>query len=169
MGLTAAAFTLGRSIDLIINSAASVNFREALIRPSASIRNSLNETHCPVQTGAGNCPVVQVSTCYVHGFHGQINEANHARRTMDPTRTQGHFEVEAFWLTAGSTAAVKLQQRDPILPRSPDRTGGSRVPSVWLNDTYTFTKWMGEQVLLKASCRAGPDHSTAKYCGEYPE
>ncbi|MBK8970077.1 MAG: SDR family oxidoreductase [Hahellaceae bacterium] len=154
LGLTDGAFnTLGRSLDLIINSAASVNFREALDQAISINTNSLNEI-IALSRLAGDCPVVQVSTCYVHGFHsGLINESNHRPAGQwIPRAPQGYFEVESVLADLqAKIAAVKLEQRDPILLEEALIELGVRESHRYgWNDTYTFTKWMGEQVLLKA-------------------
>mgnify|MGYP000350116269 FL=1 len=152
-GLETDAFTaLAQKIDLIVNSAASVNFREALDR--ALKINTLSLYNIIELSKRGNdIPVVQVSTCYVNGFNkGDIYEETKAPFHRKIRRNEkGAFQIEG------------------LIHRLKDKISYSRVPSDskadqenalvdlgiaqsnsygW-NDTYTFTKWMGEQLLIE--------------------
>jgi dTDP-4-dehydrorhamnose reductase len=70
-GLPKAAFhALARRVDLVINAAASVNFREAL--DEALAINASACEHIAELTRAGNAPLIQVSTCYVNGYNRAI-------------------------------------------------------------------------------------------------
>ncbi len=83
-GMSRTAFlTLAGELDGIINSAASVNFREELDKALAintfSLRNIIE-----LAEAAGNIPVIQVSTCSVNGF----NQGSMREGAVSPARAQ---------------------------------------------------------------------------------
>ena len=85
---------LAKNVDLVVNSAASVNFREELDK--ALIINALSLHHlADFAEAAGNIPVLQVSTCYVNGFNsGAIYEKNIDPAGEDiPLHQDGYYEV----------------------------------------------------------------------------
>lgn len=132
---------------LVINAAASVNFREPLDQALAI--NTLSLHHLTALARAAGAPLVQVSTCYVHGYRrGDIFEDS-----RHPTGR--HVDVDGL--------AARLQQEiDRVRARVQARGGGAGQLAQALtalgireanrhgwNDTYTFTKWMGEQLALQ--------------------
>lgn len=152
-GLNTADFnTLINKVDVVVNSAASVNFREAL--DQALLINALSLYNiAEFSQLAGHIPVFQVSTCYVNGF----NQGDLAENNVEPTSglipydANGYYKVEAL--------IDELQNKISVLKDS--FTGNELDDQLvalgiaesnrfgW-NDTYTFTKWMGEQILRKA-------------------
>jgi len=155
---------LANKIDLIVNSAASVNFREALDK--ALKINTLCLHNIVELSSLGNdIPVVQVSTCYVNGFNkGDIYEETSAPSGRDYSRKDKIIRTEKG-----------LYQIEELVSRLKDKISNARIPSDskeeqtkalvdlgiaeakhygW-NDTYTFTKWMGEQLLIeKLDCKS---------------
>lgn len=143
---------LAGNVDLVINSAASVNFREeldvALKINTLSLSNIVEFSRL-----GGNMPVLQVSTCYVNGFNkGFMPESNVTPAGMPLVKNaRGYFEVEEL--------LEELQKKiDVIHSRYIGESlklklidlGIEEANRYGWNDTYTFTKWMGEQILYKA-------------------
>ena len=155
LGLTPRAFReLGDSLDVVINMAANVNFREPLDQALRVNTYSLRALTELVQRG-DRCRFLQVSTCYVHGRRsGLITERNNA-----PVGRHGVREGEA-----ACTGADALLQRlddcvDGVRARVPDEDereqamidcGVEQAQRHGWNDTYTMTKWLGEQLLFDA-------------------
>lgn len=154
-GLDAEAFEqLANDLDVVINSAASVNFREPL--DDALRINALSLYTIIRLVQARKIPVVHVSTCYVNGFNqGLIEEAVGApARVLLPrlgALPLSPYEVEPLIAdlqqTIGSladrVADAKLRSAELV------ELGLQEAHRYGWNDTYTFTKWMGEQLLLK--------------------
>jgi nucleoside-diphosphate-sugar epimerase len=143
-GLGATAFRdLARRTGLVINAAASVNFREPL--DQALHINTFSLRHLTALARLADAPLVQVSTCYVHGYRrGDIHE--------DAMRREGQpGDVES--LAAGllqKIARVRARVKDPeLLERELTALGIREANRHGWNDTYTFTKWMGEQLALQ--------------------
>lgn len=152
-GLPAARFAeLASRIDVVINAAASVDFREPLDHALAI--NALSPRHLGAFARAAGAPLVQVSTCYVNGYHtGEITE-----RTLPPACAalprlhDSCHDVEALIVrlqaeigrivTATPDAQRRARRLTDLGIREANRHG-------W-NDTYTFTKWLGEQLALRA-------------------
>lgn len=154
-GLTEAEFkALANQVDLIINSAASVNFREELDQALLINTLSLNQIMSLART-AGDIPVVQVSTCYVNGFNqGDMREENvvPAGRAIPRHTTHGYFMVEDV-IARLQRKIARLRQKYPAdskeLKQKLIELGIEEANRYGWNDTYTFTKWMGEQLLMK--------------------
>src|SRR5690606_40105203 len=85
---------VARQIDLVINCAASVNFREPL--DEALLINTLSLHSIIKLAKVKQAAVVHVSTCYVNGFNsGLIAETVGAPKHRRIERTQqGFYEVE---------------------------------------------------------------------------
>jgi len=122
-GLASARFAeLARDVDVVVNAAASVDFREPL--DEALAINTLSLRHVTAFARVANAPLVHVSTCYVNGYNrGEMRE-----------------EVVA---PAGGADPERLRRRLTDL-------GIAQAQRHAWNDTYTFTKWLGEQVALRA-------------------
>ena len=143
---------LAAKIDAVVNCAASVNFREELDRAlkinTYSLRNIVELSDL-----AGNIPVIQVSTCYVNGFNkGHIHESLSKPARVDiPRHREGYFEVgnliEELELKINQTQE-KYEGKE--LKRQLVDLGIREAHACGWNDTYTFTKWLGEQLLLKS-------------------
>lgn len=147
--------TLSGKLDLIINSAASVNFREALDQALQINTLSLNNILALAKSNANEnpTPVVQVSTCYVNGFNrGIIRE-----EILGPESDL----IDAIDADSYDIQPVmnKLQEKiDTIKSRSgTDKKQQEKLIQLGIqqsrhygwNDTYTFTKWLGEQLLIQ--------------------
>jgi fatty acyl-CoA reductase len=153
-GLDPQAFqALAARTGLVINAAASVNFREPLDQALAI--NTLSRHPMTAGARAAGAPLVQVSTCYVNGYRqGDMREevVHPAGRAAIRRGADGHYEVEALAegllrkierVRARVQDAGRLEQALTALGiREANRHG-------W-NDTYTFTKWMGEQLAMRA-------------------
>ncbi|GAA3952005.1 fatty acyl-CoA reductase [Allohahella marinimesophila] len=152
LGMGAEAFeALGSELDLIINSAASVNFREAL--DQALLINTLSlKSLMSLSEVNGRCKFLQVSTCYVHGKRpGVIFEQNNAPvgDAGVEARPGGRFDVDALMRHLQSAAAaVKAAAPDAeAAEHALIELGVEESRLRGWNDTYTMTKWLGEQML----------------------
>jgi fatty acyl-CoA reductase len=156
-GLDKSAFAgIASELNLIINSAASVNFREAMdqaLEINTLCLNNIvalaNYKSAPQRV----TPVVQVSTCYVNGLNkgvmreevaapasGLIDAIDHDTYAIDKVIAKLQQKIEG--IRTRFTNKVKQDQKLIELGISQSRHYG------W-NDTYTFTKWMGEQLLIQ--------------------
>ena len=151
-GLEAGEFArLGQSVDLIINSAASVDFREPL--DSALSINALSLYQIARLSRQRRIPVVQVSTCYVNGFNrGVITEDvwGPARLPLQKS-ISGYYEIdgllERLQKQVQSVCELGLSEKDR--EQAMIELGVREARDAGWNDSYTFTKWIGEQILLK--------------------
>ena len=152
-GLPLAEFNaLARRIDLVINAAASVNFREAL--DEALAINALSVQNVAELARIANAPLVQVSTCYVNGYNrGDMLEQNVTpARAAIPRHADGHFDLYGLLKhLQHRVAAIKADTSDAEqLTRRLTELGIAEANYHGWNDTYTFTKWMGEQLAMQA-------------------
>ncbi|MFE8073360.1 fatty acyl-CoA reductase [Marinobacteraceae bacterium S3BR75-40.1] len=143
---------LTESVDVIINSAASVNFREAM-DTALSINALCLHNLADFAEAAGEIPVIQISTCYVNGYNkGTIREGVSAPTSGLIARDEeGDFNV-ADTLTTLQQKCDDLKTRltDPdALANALTELGQREAHRYGWGDTYTFTKWLGEQILLK--------------------
>lgn len=151
-GLPAARFVeLAGRIDVVINAAASVNFREPL--DQALMINALSLHHLTSLARAANAPLIQISTCYVNGYNrGDMREQIvHPTGVSIPRHRDGYYDVEALiGKLQQKIEQVKASVRDPKLrERRLTELGISESNRHGWNDTYTFTKWMGEQLAMR--------------------
>jgi nucleoside-diphosphate-sugar epimerase len=147
---------LAAATHLVINAAASVNFREPL--DQALLINTLSLRHLTALARAADAPLVQVSTCYVNGCRrGDIREeAIHpAGRKAIPRHRDGGYDVEALIEAlqrriAFAKAHAQAHGREPQqLAQALTALGIREANRHGWNDTYTFTKWMGEQLAMR--------------------
>ncbi|MAL99702.1 MAG: dehydrogenase [Alteromonadaceae bacterium] len=143
---------LASKIDVVINSAASVNFREELDK-ALTINTLCLRNLIEFARDAGDIPVLQVSTCYVNGFNkGNMHEdvvRPHSGRLV--RHADGYYEVEdLITVLLDKVADVKARYSGDQLKDKLIELGIREAHHYGWNDTYTFTKWMGEQLLLKA-------------------
>ncbi len=143
---------LAARTGLVINAAASVNFREPLDQALAI--NTLGLRQLTALARAAGAPLVQVSTCYVNGYRqgDMLEEVAHpAGRTPIPRGADGHYEVEALVKRLERRIdSVRARVRDPRkLEQALTALGIREANRHGWNDTYTFTKWMGEQLALR--------------------
>jgi fatty acyl-CoA reductase len=164
-GLKGDAFSqIASQLDLVINSAASVNFREAMDQALQINALSLNNIIALANQGSKNTtPVVQVSTCYVNGLNKglMLEEVAASASGLIKKKENGLFDV--------ATVITSIQKKiDALQVRFQNPTGKGLTSQDhakfkealiqlgikesrhygW-NDTYTFTKWLGEQLLLQ--------------------
>jgi len=142
---------LAARIDVIINAAASVNFREPL--DQALSINALSLHHLTALARAADAPLIQVSTCYVNGYNrGEIREQLVPPAGAPiPRHRDGYYDVEALVARLEQKMEhIKSVTRDTSLRERRLTELGIRESNRhgW-NDTYTMTKWMGEQLAMR--------------------
>ncbi len=143
---------LARSTDIVINSAASVNFREAL-DTALSINAQCLRNLAAFAEAAGPVPVVHISTCYVSGYNtGTIVEGVSAPSSgLVPRDEDGYFNTDPILAALHrKIMEVKANCTDSEARVAALTDLGQREANRYgWGDTYTFTKWLGEQILLK--------------------
>jgi alcohol-forming fatty acyl-CoA reductase len=152
-GMDAAAFKkLAGRIDAFVNSAASVNFREELDK-ALQINTLCLSNVAALADLNPDMAVVQVSTCYVNGKNsGQITESV-IKPTGEaiPRSTNGYYEIEELvHLLEDKIADVRARYSGKALEKKLVELGIREANHYGWSDTYTFTKWLGEQLLMKA-------------------
>ncbi len=147
---------LARRITLVVNSAATVTFDERVdwaVELNARGPGRLLR----FAQDAGNVPFLHVSTCYVCGArHGVMAEdfsaPEPARETLPRNAHTGAFDFEGVLASLLSEAqdVVDLHGSDSETSRKALIEIGMRSARRYgWNDTYTFTKWIGEQFLIR--------------------
>ncbi|MGC8121674.1 fatty acyl-CoA reductase [Marinobacter sp. VGCF2001] len=143
---------LAEDMDAVINSAASVNFREELDKALAINTLSLNNIVGLADLNP-ELAVLQVSTCYVNGMNsGQVTEAviKPAGESV-PRSPEGFYETDALVrLLQDKIEDVQARYSGKVLEKKLVDLGIREANRYGWSDTYTFTKWLGEQVLMKA-------------------
>lgn len=152
-GLAPEAFArLASRLNLIINSAASVNFREALDQ-ALSINTLCLKNIVALSKAAGSIPVMQISTCYVNGFNrGLMHEQLVTPASgLIPRREDGSFEVQNLIADFSEKIEHIYARYAPGHKREHKliQLGTKMARHYGWNDTYTLTKWMGEQLLVQ--------------------
>ncbi|GGE68547.1 hypothetical protein GCM10011533_21150 [Streptosporangium jomthongense] len=152
-GLEPEAFRkLAGTIDVVVNSAASVNFREQL-DTALSINTLCLENIAELARQNPSLAVVQVSTCYVNGMNaGQVTESVIKPAGEDiPRNPEGYYDIEELLRVLNdSIADVRSRYTGKMLERKLVDLGIREANRYGWSDTYTFTKWLGEQLLMKA-------------------
>jgi len=146
---------LTRRITLVVNSAATVTFDERL--DLAVELNALGPQRLlQFAKDAGNLPLMHVSTCYVCGARkGTIVEdlsAPEPARELLPRLPDGSFDLDRLvaCLRADVQAiCAKFGAETETCRRKLIDCGMSWSRKYGWNDTYTFTKWIGEQLLVR--------------------
>ena len=146
---------LARDVDIVVNAAASVDFREPL--DEALAINTLSLRHVTGFARVAGAPLVHVSTCYVNGYNrGEMREqivapAGAAGGAI-PRHRDGWYDVDALIASLQrKIERVRARGGDPErLRRRLTDLGIAQAQRHGWNDTYTFTKWLGEQVALRA-------------------
>ncbi len=143
---------LAGEVDLVINCAALAVFDAPLDQALQS--NALGPLH--VLEFAREVPnppfIAHVSTCYVNNLAGPVFETTPVPDASDPHDPGGRFdaddEIEAL--------RRRVQEVEQNGPQDPDQrrqqlvaTGLERARSRGWNDTYTFTKALGEQLFVR--------------------
>lgn len=147
---------LSRRITLVVNSAATVTFDERL--DLAVELNTLGPSRLlTFAQDAGSIPFLHVSTCYVCGARtGTMVEdmsAPEVARERLPRHPQtGQFDLDRLTDSLRAEAAAtcdRLGSETDACRRELIDLGMSKSRSFGWNDTYTFTKWIGEQRLKR--------------------
>jgi fatty acyl-CoA reductase len=153
-GLSTLAFKeLAGRVDSVINSAASVNFREAL--DEALSINALSIDNITKLARLANAPLIQVSTCYVNGFNqGEMLEqvVTPAGRVATVERhANGYYDIAPMLeILQDKIAKVKASTNNAAeLEKRLTDLGIDEANHYGWNDTYTLTKWMGEQLAMQ--------------------
>ncbi|MDO8654801.1 MAG: fatty acyl-CoA reductase [Undibacterium sp.] len=152
-GLTPIEFAkLANGVDIVVSSAASVNFREEL--DQALDINALSLLKLTALTRmAGHIPLIHVSTCYVNGYNeGKIPEQlMESASKLIPIQPAGYYEVKP--LIDDLLLKIEAVKRNCLsvdeLPKALTDLGIREANRYGWNDTYTFTKWIGEQIVCR--------------------
>lgn len=152
-GLTPDRFrALSGQVDAFINSAASVNFREELDK-ALKINTLCLENVAALAKLNSRMAVIQVSTCYVNGKNsGQVTESviKPAGEAI-PRSNDGYYEIEELLhLLQDKISDVQARYSGKMLEKKLVDLGIREANTYGWSDTYTFTKWLGEQLLMKA-------------------
>jgi nucleoside-diphosphate-sugar epimerase len=142
---------LAGSVDAVINSAASVNFREELDKALA-INTLCLSNIAELARQNSQLAVLQVSTCYVNGINsGQVTESviKPAGASI-PRSTHGYYEIDGLVRTLQEKIAdTRARYSEQVLEKKLVELGIREANRYGWSDTYTFTKWMGEQLLMR--------------------
>ena len=147
---------LSSELDLIINSAASVNFREAMdqaLNINTLCLNNIIALAKQLDEGDQSTPVLQVSTCFVNG----LNRGIMREEVIDPA--SGLIEKLDRDTFSIEPVIQKIQEKIDIIRSKTENADWQEEKLIQLgiqqsrhygwNDTYTFTKWLGEQLLIQ--------------------
>ena len=146
---------LAARVDVVVHAAASVEFRDDLERALAINALSLLTIAAFVRA-AGDVPLVHVSTCYVNGFHtGACHEepVTPARGCRGARWNDGGFFEVGPLVAELEEKIARVTARTGAGPTRSDRLvelGIREARRRGWNDTYTFTKWIGEQLVSEA-------------------
>jgi alcohol-forming fatty acyl-CoA reductase len=157
-GLDIPAFReLAGKVDAFISSAASVNFREELDKALQINTLSLNNV-ASLASCNPDMAVIQVSTCYVNGKNsGQVTESviKPAGAAIPGDHNGNHdgdwYDIEDLLrLLQDKIADTRYRYSGKVLEKKLVDLGIREANHYGWSDTYTFTKWLGEQLLMKA-------------------
>ncbi len=147
---------LAERITLVVNSAATVTFDERL--DLAVDLNTLGPQRLlQFARDAGNAPMMHVSTCYVCGRRtGTVIEdfsaPEAARESLPRLEENGAFDLDGI-VDSLQGEAAELRHRFAADQESCRKqlieAGMNWARRHGWNDTYTFTKWLGEQLLIR--------------------
>ena len=148
-------FELTRRINMVVNSAATVTFDERL--DEAVELNTIGPGRLlKFAKECGDVPMMHVSTCYVCGVRrGVVVEdfsAPESARESLPRLKSGQFDLDGIVRgMVGEAEEIRLRfGADTEACRKELIDAGMRLArSHGWNDTYTFTKWIGEQLLVR--------------------
>ncbi|MCC7292023.1 MAG: AMP-binding protein [Phycisphaerales bacterium] len=148
---------LADRVDVVVNSAATVTFDERL-----DLALELN-TFGPQRLlafarDAGNVPFLHVSTCYVCGIRRDVvvedfSAPEQAREALPRDPKTGGFDLDAVVESLRATCTEIVGRYDgenERCRRELIEAGMSAARRSGWNDTYTFTKWLGEQFLVRS-------------------
>jgi len=148
--------SLTKTITLVVNSAATVTFDERLdlavdlntLGPSRLLRFAKD---------GGGIPFLHVSTCYVSGQRsGDIVEdftaPETAREKLPRDQESGEYDLDSLVQSLQAQAQAvrhRLGADTEACRKELIDLGMATARSFGWNDTYTFTKWIGEQLLVR--------------------
>ncbi len=143
-------------ITLVVNSAATVTFDERL--DLAVELNTLGPGRLlQLARDCGQVPFMHVSTCYVCGARQGIivedfSAPKLAREKLPRMPDSDKFDLDALVGDLKDKASQSSQAHDPTSEacrRALIDCGMAQARKYGWNDTYTFTKWIGEQLLVR--------------------
>ncbi|MFQ5495835.1 MAG: SDR family oxidoreductase, partial [Phycisphaerae bacterium] len=147
---------LTRRITLVVNSAATVTFDERI--DLAVELNTLGPRRLlAFASDCGNVPFMHVSTCYVCGSRtGTVVEdfspPDRGRESLPRVAPGGGYDLDAL-VESMRMEAGQLRHRfgadTDMCRKELIEAGMRRARAFGWNDTYTFTKWLGEQLLAR--------------------
>ena len=140
---------------MVVNSAATVTFDERL--DEAVELNTIGPSRLlKFARECGDAPMMHISTCYVCGVRrGVVVEdfsAPESARESLPRLKTGEFDLDGIVRAmVGEAEEIRLRfGADTEACRRELIDAGMRwARSHGWNDTYTFTKWIGEQLLVR--------------------
>ncbi len=147
---------LTRQINLVVNSAATVTFDERL--DEAVALNALGPSRLlRFARDCGNVPFMHVSTCYVCGVRTGVvvedfSAPEHARESLPRRASDGAFDLDAVvhaMIGEAEELRIRFGADSETCRRQLIDAGMQWARSHGWNDTYTFTKWIGEQLLVR--------------------
>ncbi len=147
---------LTKRITLVVNSAATVTFDEEI--DLAIGLNTLGPGRLlQFARDCGNVPFMHVSTCYVAGARSGVivedfSAPEMAREKLPRCERTGAFDLDAFIESMLAEAAdIRREFGTGTGPchRKLIDAGMRLARSYGWSDTYTFTKWLGEQLLVR--------------------
>lgn len=152
LGLPVGKFAeLAGRVDVVINAAASVNFREPL--DQALLINALSVRNIAALACLANAPLIHISTCYVNGYNqGEMMEqAVHPAGAAIARHRDGYYDAPGLIAQLRrKIEQVKADVREPgLLEDRLIELGIREANHYGWNDTYTFTKWLGEQIAME--------------------
>ncbi len=149
-------YELTRRITLVVNSAATVTFDEQM--DLAVDLNGLGPTRLlRFAQQCGDVPFLHVSTCYVCGARTgtaleDFSAPPIAREKLPRRGDNGEFDLDGL-IDSMHGEAAKLREKHGAGTEACRRglidAGMARARSYGWNDTYTFTKWIGEQLVVR--------------------
>ena len=147
---------LAETVTLVVNSAATVTFDERM--DLAVDLNALGPQRLlRFVKECGNVPFLHVSTCYVCGARNGVviedmSAPEQARHTLPRLEGADGFDLDKL-VKSMRTEAEELRKRHGVDTEECRRrlidAGMERARAHGWNDTYTFTKWIGEQFLSR--------------------
>ncbi len=147
---------LAARITLVVNSAATVTFDEQL--DLAVELNSLGPTRLlQFARDCGHVPFMHVSTCYVCGARGgniveDFSAPEPAREKLPRLAGSGEFDLDGLISNLKAKASEIRKNAGAETDecrRALIDEGMNQARSFGWNDTYTLTKWIGEQLLVR--------------------
>lgn len=147
---------LTKRITLVINSAATVTFDERI--DLAVELNTLGPQRLlQFAKDCGGVGFMHVSTCYVSGVRRGVvledfSAPEPARESLPRDADTGEFDLDEL-VASIQAAAGEIRHRfgadSEACRRELIEVGMDRARLHGWNDTYTFTKWIGEQLLVR--------------------